>query len=88
MKFTKSQQNNIRHHALLGRFQPTTKQFETEPKNWVKTDVPPGGTFMPARRFLGENPEFARNNIIRHRDSCNSVHTSHNTSFTNQNNYK
>jgi len=57
---------------------PAAKQLETEPRYWVKTDVPLGGTFMPARRFLGENPEFAKNCVNMHRDSSNSIHTSHN----------
>jgi len=30
-----------------------------------KTDVSPGDTFMPARRFLGDNPEFVENSINR-----------------------
>jgi len=37
----------------------------TKPKNWVKVDVSPEGTFITARRFLGRNPETSKNSVKR-----------------------
>jgi len=65
MKFTKSQRNSNKHNEPPGEIQPTAKQLETKTQKLGYTDVPPGGTFMPARRFLGENPKFCENNVIQ-----------------------
>ncbi|QCE00380.1 hypothetical protein DEO72_LG7g1670 [Vigna unguiculata] len=35
------------------------------------TDVPPGGTFMPARRFLDGTQNFQKNSVKKRRNSCN-----------------
>ena len=73
VKFMKAQQNSDNQDAPPGRIQPIAKQLKTKPRNWV-TLMPPGGTFMPARRFLGRFPEFFENNTFQQGISGNSIH--------------
>jgi len=42
----------------------------TKPKMAI-TDVPPGGTFMPAMRFLDGTQNFQKNSVKKKRNSCN-----------------
>jgi len=60
MKFKKTTQNSNNYKASPGGIQPTAKQLKPKPRNWVNTDVPPGSTFMPTRRFLGKKPKISR----------------------------
>jgi len=72
---TKTQPKTVSDTRIAWRFRLTARQFMTEPKILGTTDVLPSGTFMPAGRFLGKNPEFCENNVIQQGGSCNSIHT-------------
>ena len=52
------QSNSVNTAYIAWRLNPTARQFIAETTQLGQTDVPPGGTFMPARQFLGRFPEF------------------------------
>jgi len=56
---TQFNQNSVSTAYIAWRLNLTARQFIAETTFLGQTDVPPGGTFIPARRFLGENPEFS-----------------------------
>jgi len=56
----KSSKNDIKPHASLDGFQPTSRQLVTEPRNWVKADASLGSTIITSKRFLGGNPETSK----------------------------
>jgi len=79
---------------LFLKFIETSKQRQTSGSAWRitthsqaphgrtqnlgHTDVPPGGTFMPARRFLGENPEFSWKQRQKEKELMHLYKTLHN----------
>jgi len=80
-KFQKSQgllhkktQTTKNSFSSLGGNSWSTRRFIPEPSNWATTDASPGGILMPAKRFLGRNPETYVNSLKEKGKSMQSYH--------------
>jgi len=68
-----NQQPRIASRRLVEILDPPGSSYQN-PINWVTTDASPGGIFMPARQFLGGNPETYVNSAKERGKSMQSYH--------------